>query len=264
MMYALVRFVEEKTDKRYVIPVADITNFKPKHDLDFDNTVCYDAFWLDEEHEDNSGIYAVQVLKLAARKKAKQHNQATARKQQYESVLRQHMKNSLGKNRDVAEIGHNAKAPAIRTSTKSSQASQLQRKLCMKRPPISEQQPDGDFVATPDGRFHLSNGIYISASQADKLFKNKKPSILVRGAAQVVWGDDLAKRSVSGRLAPTKSGTDEQPAKQLTPAKLNVIYDCLRHWGRTNSVDIRTAELTVPRTLTEKIQDVKRKLRHGN
>ncbi|KAH6938648.1 hypothetical protein HPB50_011228 [Hyalomma asiaticum] len=98
--------------------------------------------------------------------------------------------------------------------------------------PISEQQQD-DFVATPDGRFHLSNGIYVSANQADKLFKNKKPSILVRDAAQVVWGDYLAKRSVSGRLARTKSGTNEQPAKQLTPSKLNVVYGqklTYMHW----------------------------------
>ncbi|KAH6932656.1 hypothetical protein HPB50_008491 [Hyalomma asiaticum] len=96
---------------------------------------------------------------------------------------------------------------------------------------ISEQQQD-DFVATPDGRFHLSNGIYVSANQAEKLFKNKKPSIVVRDAAQVVCRDDLAKRSVSGRLAPTRSGTNEQRAKQLTPSKWNVVYDCLRHWGR--------------------------------
>ncbi|KAH6920154.1 hypothetical protein HPB50_028859 [Hyalomma asiaticum] len=64
-MYALVRFVEDKTDKRYVIPVDDITNFAPKHDLDFDNTVPYDAYWFDKDDDDNSGIYAVQILKLA-------------------------------------------------------------------------------------------------------------------------------------------------------------------------------------------------------
>ncbi|KAH6938647.1 hypothetical protein HPB50_011227 [Hyalomma asiaticum] len=66
-MYALVRFVEYKTDKRYVVPVADITNFAPKHDLDFDNTVPYDAYWFDKDEDDNSGIYAVQNLKLAVK-----------------------------------------------------------------------------------------------------------------------------------------------------------------------------------------------------
>ncbi|KAH8037488.1 hypothetical protein HPB51_011637 [Rhipicephalus microplus] len=43
MMFALVRFVEEKTDKRYVIPVADIKYFEPQNDLDFDNMMPYDA-----------------------------------------------------------------------------------------------------------------------------------------------------------------------------------------------------------------------------
>ncbi|XP_077498047.1 uncharacterized protein LOC144108707 isoform X9 [Amblyomma americanum] len=66
-MFALVRFVEDDKDKRYVISVADIENFEPKNELDFDNTKTYDAYWQDED-EDNSGIYVVQILKLAATK----------------------------------------------------------------------------------------------------------------------------------------------------------------------------------------------------
>ncbi|XP_075556871.1 uncharacterized protein LOC142588950 [Dermacentor variabilis] len=98
--------------------------------------------------------------------------------------------------------------------------------------------------------------------QAEKLFRNKKPSILVRDTAQVIWGNELlAKRSVSGRLAPTKSGSSEQPSKQLTPAKVEVVYACLRHWGQIHNQDIGAAERALPRTLSEKIQDVKRKLR---
>ncbi|XP_037502919.1 uncharacterized protein LOC119377611 isoform X2 [Rhipicephalus sanguineus] len=170
-MFALVRFVEEKTDKRYVIPVADVANFEPQNELDFDNTMPYDAYWHDEDDDVNSGMYVVQILKLAAtreemdretknkrvhippirysdvddlpvpegdiatkkkairQEKAKQQNQATARKQQYESVLRQHMKNALGKNRDVAEVVRDAKAtaPTLRTSTNSSRGSQSRR-----------------------------------------------------------------------------------------------------------------------------------------
>ncbi|KAH7969086.1 hypothetical protein HPB52_014549 [Rhipicephalus sanguineus] len=63
-MFALVRFVEEKTDKRYVIPVADVANFEPQNDLDFDNTMPYDAYWHDEDDDVNSGMHAVQILKL--------------------------------------------------------------------------------------------------------------------------------------------------------------------------------------------------------
>ncbi|XP_070377501.1 BEN domain-containing protein 5-like [Dermacentor albipictus] len=121
---------------------------------------------------------------------------------------------------------------------------------------------DGNFVATSDGRFHSSGGIFVTPEQAEKLFRNKKPSILVRETAQVIWGNELlAKRSVSGRLAPTKSGSSEQPSKQLTPAKVEVVYDCLRHWGQIHNQDIGAAERALPRTLSEKIQDVKRKLR---
>lgn len=53
-MCAIVRFVEDKTDKRYVIPVADIT------------TSTSITRWFDKDDDDSSGIYAVQILKLAA------------------------------------------------------------------------------------------------------------------------------------------------------------------------------------------------------
>ncbi|KAH7976897.1 hypothetical protein HPB52_021474 [Rhipicephalus sanguineus] len=191
-MYALVRFVAEKTDKRYVIPVADITNFKPKHDLDFDNTVPYDAYWSDEDDKENSGVYAVQVLKLAGQKRTDTPLTPSTEQLPQEATI-------MNDGESAAQAVH-------------------------EEAPNSDRQPDGNFMATPDGRFHLSSGIYISANQAEKLFKNKKPSILIKDAAQVVWGDELTKRSVSGRLAPTKNGTNEQPSKQLTPAKLNVIY----------------------------------------
>nr|XP_054919720.1 BEN domain-containing protein 5-like isoform X3 [Dermacentor andersoni] len=411
-MFALVRFVEDKTDKRYVIPVTDVKNFHPENELDFDNTMPYDAYWRDEDNEENSGVYVVQILKLAATReemaretknkrvpippirlsdvedlplsegdvnakkknirqqdKAKQANQAASRKQQYEAVLRQHMAHAL-KNVDVAKEAA-APLPTPRTSTKQSRGSQVKRKLydetsdstddeslvsskelitarkdakywkmqCrierehnaslkkhieflennirtqlnnfaqildMQRSercegerrqnleaplvaPTTEQPQrvaafiedgespdlsvpdaldntkgcqDGNFVATSDGRFHLSGGIYVMPEQAEKLFRNKKPSILVRDTAQVIWGNELlAKRSVSGRLAPTKSGSSEQPSKQLTPAKVEVVYDCLRHWGQIHNQDISAAERALPRTLSEKIQDVKRKLR---
>ncbi|XP_075539462.1 BEN domain-containing protein 5-like [Dermacentor variabilis] len=121
---------------------------------------------------------------------------------------------------------------------------------------------DGNFVATSDGRFHLSGGIFVMPEQAEKLFRSKKPSILVSDTAQVIWGNELlAKRSVSGRLAPTKSGSSEQPSKQLTLAKVEVVYDCLRHWGQIHNQNIGAAERALPRTLSEKIPDVKRKLR---
>nr|XP_054932469.1 uncharacterized protein LOC126540984 [Dermacentor andersoni] len=255
-MFALVRFVEDKTDKRYVIPVTDVKNFHPENELDFHNTVPYDAYWRDEDNE-NSGVYVVQILKLSGKyllecpadkkgaihrivisffiqDRAKQANQAASRKQQYEAVLRQHMAHAL-KNVDVAKEAKEVAAPlpTPRSSTKQSRGSQ----------------------------FHSSGGIFVVPEQAEKLCRNKKPSILVRDTAQVIWGNELlAKRCVSGRLAPTKSGSSEQPSKQLTPAKVEVVYDCLRHWGQIHNQDMGAAERSPSRTLSEKIQGVKRKL----
>lgn len=67
--------------------------------------------------------------------------------------------------------------------------------------------------------------MFATKEQADKLFKNKKPSILVRDAAHLLWGPAvLAERSVSGRLGPAKAETKEAAPPQLTPAKLNDVY----------------------------------------
>ncbi|KAL1480812.1 hypothetical protein MTO96_050727 [Rhipicephalus appendiculatus] len=119
-----------------------------------------------------------------------------------------------------------------------------------------------EFSPCDGGLFHLSNNIYITEEQAAKLFKNKKPTILVRDAAQVVWGcDTLAQRSVSGRLCPTKTNSGQEPSKQLTPEKVDVVYGCLAHWGQVNKTDTTLARSNVMRTLCEKIQDCKKKLR---
>lgn len=56
------------------------------------------------------------------------------------------------------------------------------------------------------------------------MFRNKKGTILVREAAQAIWGiEKLGQRTVSGKLAPGKA-TTEEPGKQLTPAKVEVVY----------------------------------------
>ncbi|XP_077547561.1 uncharacterized protein LOC144159736 [Haemaphysalis longicornis] len=117
-----------------------------------------------------------------------------------------------------------------------------------------------DFSLAPDGLFHLCNQTYVKKQQAEKMFKNKKGSILVRDAAQAIWGvEKLSQRSVRANLA---SGKDEEEAvKQLTAAKVEVVYACLEHWGRIRNEDTKVAAAGVLRTLSDKIQDVKRKLR---
>lgn len=39
-----------------------------------------------------------------------------------------------------------------------------------------------------------------------------------------------------------------------------LIVGCLRHWGQVHNQDIGAAKRALPRTLSKKIQDVKRKL----
>lgn len=129
--------------------------------------------------------------------------------------------------------------------------------------PVPDEEP-APFCATSDGRFHLCGKVFATKEQADKLFKNKKPSILVRDAAHVIWGPAvLAERSVSGRLAPAKMSTKDKEVapQQLTPAKLDVVYACLAHWGKLKNSDTTVAASNVPRILSEKIQDVKKKLK---
>ncbi|KAH7954401.1 hypothetical protein HPB49_018253 [Dermacentor silvarum] len=67
----------------------------------------------------------------------------------------------------------------------------------------------------------------------------------------------MALRTVSGRLVPGET------TKQLTPAKVQVVQECLAYWGRTNNQDIAVAAHGVLRVLSEKIQDVKKKLKLG-
>lgn len=428
MMFALVRFVNEidKT-KRYVISVEDIHDFEPRHVLDFDNKLTYNANWSDPDVEEDSGEYVVQILKLAEKReelkhtdkrtpvppihtsdledvgredpdfrtsrktamqetKRKQQNQVRAKRQQLTEVLERHTKHALLNNATAAaktvtaakkerkgrpaekeensdssdedsliqmsELKNSEKEAKFWKSRYKSQCEHsaflkrqveflekniqqqltvfqqtldnlisqpcqdengaiLLRRMVAELPKPAAQstlesvrcheKPYGDSVPaapTPQatsvsmesactekaveeavcsnqptqqmaefsqcdgGLFHLSNNIIITQDQAAKLFKNKKATILIRDAAQVVWGrDTLAQRSVSGRLAPTKANSGQEPSKQLTPEKVEVVYGCLAHWGQVNNVDTTLARHTVMRTLCEKIQDCKKKLR---
>ncbi|KAM7309910.1 uncharacterized protein ISCGN_006893 [Ixodes scapularis] len=122
------------------------------------------------------------------------------------------------------------------------------------QPPMDELP---NFSPTADGRFHLCNNTFIDAENAAKIFKNKKGTIAVREAAQAIWGTEtLAQRRVCGRLLP-----GDLNAKQLTPAKVQVVSACLEHWGYVNKKDTTIAAANLTRTLSDKIQDVKRKLR---
>ncbi|XP_040062127.1 uncharacterized protein LOC115313975 [Ixodes scapularis] len=92
------------------------------------------------------------------------------------------------------------------------------------QPPMDEVP---NFPPTADGRLHLCNNTFIDAENASKIFKNKKGTIVVREAAQAIWGTETpAQRRVCGRLL-----AGELNAKQLAPAKVQVVSACLEHWG---------------------------------
>lgn len=72
--------------------------------------------------------------------------------------------------------------------------------------------------------FHLCDNTFVTPQQAEKMFKNKNGIILVRDAAQAIWGiEKLSQWSVRAKLAPGKA-TEEDGGKQLTPAKVEAVY----------------------------------------
>ncbi|XP_064472465.1 uncharacterized protein LOC135386889 [Ornithodoros turicata] len=87
-----------------------------------------------------------------------------------------------------------------------------------------------------DGRFHVRNGFFLTEIQAEKIFKNKRPTLVMKEVmkAQAVWGNDiLATRTYSGRTAPKDRGDPDTLArKELTPTKVSLVIDAVTHGGR--------------------------------
>ncbi|KAH6919895.1 hypothetical protein HPB50_029117 [Hyalomma asiaticum] len=94
----------------------------------------------------------------------------------------------------------------------------------VKQAAVGRTVPEGDFVHLPDGSFHLTKGIIITASQAAKILSNKKPTLVCKDTAQAIWGTDgLAERSVCGVAAPKARAAGELPKQALTPRKVDVV-----------------------------------------
>ncbi|XP_042147935.1 uncharacterized protein LOC115322792 [Ixodes scapularis] len=84
-----------------------------------------------------------------------------------------------------------------------------------------------EFSYMPDGSLHLQKGITLTAVQAARVMKLKKPTLVVKETAQCIWTQaGLAARSVSGVLAPKKnSGEEPKPANgpSLTGTQLQLV-----------------------------------------
>ncbi|KAL1482597.1 hypothetical protein MTO96_033686 [Rhipicephalus appendiculatus] len=85
-MFAVVRFLDD-LEKRLVIPVTDIENFKPANVSDFDKHATYTAFWRDPIDDEGTAYYDAQVLMLAV-KMGEPRSEPTATKEDVADVLR--------------------------------------------------------------------------------------------------------------------------------------------------------------------------------
>ncbi|XP_029843414.3 uncharacterized protein LOC115326650 [Ixodes scapularis] len=113
-----------------------------------------------------------------------------------------------------------------------------------------------EFSYMPDGSLHLQKGITLTAVQAARVMKLKKPTLVVKETAQCIWTQaGLAARSVSGVLAPKKKNSGEEPKPALTPEKIGVVIATLSHWATKKDVDASPAVANLTNILTEKIQD---------
>lgn len=74
-MYALVRFIDDIgiETRRYVVPSADIQDFYPDHEADFDAKAVYTVHWRDEMNTENTGDYRAQILRLGGKSLGKAH-----------------------------------------------------------------------------------------------------------------------------------------------------------------------------------------------
>ncbi|XP_064456795.1 uncharacterized protein LOC135367437 isoform X2 [Ornithodoros turicata] len=114
-----------------------------------------------------------------------------------------------------------------------------------------------------DGRFHVRNGFVLTEEQAYKIFRNKRPTLVMKDMAKAISGDTvLAVRTYSGKTAPKDRRDPEAPIrKELTPMKVGLVIDAVIHWGRENKVDVSTCIEKRGIILSEKIQDARKSAR---
>nr|XP_037290598.1 BEN domain-containing protein 5-like [Rhipicephalus microplus] len=121
------------------------------------------------------------------------------------------------------------------------------------------------YTSRPKWRFHLYGRWLFPFDErrnnkwcvCKKIFGNKKATLVVKDAAHAIWGSNvLASRSVTGTVGSRKRALGEQPKQPLTPEKLLVVSETLKHWGQQKDVNTADTEKNLPRILAEKIQDL--------
>ncbi|XP_064476177.1 uncharacterized protein LOC135390102 isoform X2 [Ornithodoros turicata] len=131
-------------------------------------------------------------------------------------------------------------------------------------PPLSDLKP---FSLLDSNRFHLKDGVVVSANLLDRLHKLKEPRKVIRETAQAIWGnEDLLERTVGGRLAPKdRKNVDKLARRGLTPQKVDAIAATVRYWAGLHKDLVTEKEMDIRGTLNQmstilsmKIQDVRK------
>ncbi|XP_049513339.1 uncharacterized protein LOC119466415 [Dermacentor silvarum] len=127
-------------------------------------------------------------------------------------------------------------------------------------PKAADPKAHGPFTDIGDGKYHVKDGLVIGAKQAEKILGQKKASLVVKDMAQAIWGrEGLAERTYGGKLAPKNYRNPTAVVrKQLSPQKVALIIDTVRHWGSMTGVSVKETIDNVSTILSQKIQDVRR------
>ncbi|CAN7988347.1 unnamed protein product [Ixodes pacificus] len=137
----------------------------------------------------------------------------------------------------------------------------LTRHQCLDDPQAAGHAP---FTDIGGGRFHLKRGLTVGIKQAKKAMGHTKPALVAKDISQAIWGRrGLAERTYGGKLSPKdyyKSGATAR--KEMTPEKVALVIETVTYWGSKTGVSVTHALKNMSTILSQKIQDVRKSMRH--
>uniref|UniRef100_A0A147BAF1 BEN domain-containing protein n=1 Tax=Ixodes ricinus TaxID=34613 RepID=A0A147BAF1_IXORI len=130
---------------------------------------------------------------------------------------------------------------------------------------MSDPQAEGKpkFSDIGGGRYHVNRGTTIGSSQADRIMKHTKPTMVAKDMAQAIWGRvGLARRTYGGKVAPKdKQNQNVVVRKELSPFKVGLVIETVQHWGLKNKVPVQQVVANMSTVMSQKIQDSRKALR---
>ncbi|KAH7983527.1 hypothetical protein HPB52_012414 [Rhipicephalus sanguineus] len=116
-MFAVVRFLDDFDEKRHVIPVTDIKDFRPANGSDFNKRATYTAFLRDPVDDEDTEFYNAQILMLAGTSQEQKRNRESAKEALYHKILA-----------NTLDDAHNSVEEAQRPTGKTKGGSRKHRK----------------------------------------------------------------------------------------------------------------------------------------